>query len=111
MTKMMTLPVASVPSAIADGLAAAVNAHGLSLSPDLLNEISSKTATALLALDESMAHDAEPSMSDRLAVGETLRALALMGRPNPETAKALERVGSWLSRTARAELVKGGKAA
>lgn len=101
---MMTLPAARVPEAISLGVTAALKAHELSLSPDLIDEISFTTNKALLDLDESLATDAEPTMADRLAVGETLRALAMMGRPNAETARALERVGSWLTRTAKAEL-------
>lgn len=48
-----------------------------------------------------------PPAADLLAVGETLRALAAAGRPNPDTAEVLARVGQWLADTARAKLAKG----
>ena len=107
LNKMMTLPVASAPVAIGAGIAAALNAHALSLTPDILAEITESATRALLELDESLVVDAEPSMADRLAVGETLRSLAMMGRPNQETARALARVGEWLTKNAKAELAKG----
>ncbi len=111
MTKMMTLPAANVPTAISEGVAAALNAHGLSLSPDLLDKIVHSSTQALVAIDESLVSDAEPTMADRLAVGETLRALAMMGRPNAATARALDRVGAWLTRTAKAEMKNDVEAA
>lgn len=39
--------------------------------------------------------------SDAIAAGHTLRALAQQGRPNPETAELLGRVGNWLVDTAQ----------
>ena len=112
MTKMITLPSASVPKAIAEGVGAVLQSHGLSFSPDLLDELVQGVARELLAIDESLVADAEPSMAERLTVGETLRSLAMMVRPNAHVAKALERVGTWLSKNAKAELPKApGEAA
>lgn len=104
MTKMMTIPAARVHAVIADGIAAALKARGYELSPDLLVDLGRSASDALAELDESLVAAEEPSMADRLAVGETLRSLAMMGRPNAEVARALDRVGSWLTRTAKAEL-------
>lgn len=53
MTKM-TLPMARMPAAIAESVAAVLNVHGLSLSPDLLSEIGNNTTQALFALDEPL---------------------------------------------------------
>lgn len=111
MTKMMNLPAASVPQAIATSLGAVINGHGLSFSADLLDEIVHATVQSLIALDESLVAAAEPTMADRLIVGETLRSLAMMGRPNASCARAFERVGSWLSQNAKAEIPKAGEAA
>lgn len=111
MTKMMTLPAANVPHALNEGVAAAFAAHGLSITPDLLDEVVQSAAKSLIAIDESLVAAAEPSMADRLTVGETLRSLAMMGRPNAGTARALERVGTWLTRNAKAELAKDVEAA
>lgn len=111
MTKMMNLPAASVPQAIADSVGAVIKSHGLSFSPDLLDEIVHATVQSLLALDESLVAAAEPTMADRLTVGETLRSLAMMGRPNAHTARALERVGEWMVKNAKAEMPKAGEAA
>jgi len=112
MTKMMTLPAADVPQAIAASIGGVIESHGLSFSRDLLDEIVHATVQSLLAIDESLVAAAEPTMADRLAVGETLRSLAMMGRPNAHVARALERVGSWLSQNAKAEMPKAdGEAA
>lgn len=106
----MVLPMERMPSAISDTVAVTLRAHGLALTPELLAEIGRNTTQALFAIDESP--DVErPEVGELLSVGETLRALAAAGRPNPETAQALARVGAWLSGMARAELEKGSKAA
>lgn len=102
MTKMI-LPVAAMPSAISESIAVTLRAHGLTFSPELLAEIGRNTTQALFAYDLASEVE-EPSVADRLAVGDTLRCLAAAGQPNADTAPALARVGSWLRDGARAEL-------
>lgn len=114
MTTRMTLPMDKMPSAIAESVATTLRAHGLTLSPELLREIGNNTTQALWDLEESGAFGIEqPTIGERMSVGETLRALAAAGRPNESTAPMLERVGTWLAGAARAELAaeKGGRAA
>lgn len=109
MTKM-TLPMVEMPGVIRESVRAVLCVHGLTLSPDLLREIGNNTTQALYGIDENLDSEesdaAMPSTADRLAVGQTLRALAAAGRPNAETAEALARVGDWLANTAKAELAK-----
>lgn len=62
-TKMMTLPAANVPKALNEGVCAALAAHGLSLTPDMLDEIVQSAAKSLLAIDESLVAAAEPTMA------------------------------------------------
>lgn len=112
----MTLPMAAMSSVISESIASALKAHGLSFSPELLDELGNNVTQALWVLDPT---DGEhPSVADRLAVGDALRCLAAAGQPNADTAPVLARVGAWLRDGARAELaevmggtVEGGKAA
>src|SRR5690242_14706497 len=103
---MMKLPLAKVPAVISESAATTLRAHGLMLSPELLRELGNNTAQALLSLDlAAFAGVDEPSASDRLRVGETLRALAQTTcAANGEMAELFTRVGEWLAAGARAEL-------
>jgi hypothetical protein len=108
------LPLAAMPAVIADGIATTLLARGLTLSPDMLRELGRNVAQTLCAIDElAMCEAEEPPIAERLAVGETLRALAKNGYPNAETAEIFARVGEWLAEVAKfeAELAKGSKAA
>lgn len=108
----MTLPMASMPSVIRESIATALLAHGLTLSDDMLDELGRNVTQALWSLDPTDGEVEEPSVADRLAVGETLRALA-HGGDYGAIAEKLGRVGKWVSDVARAELAAamGGKAA
>ncbi len=110
MTKM-TLPMEQMPSAISESVTAVLQAHGLTLSPELLRELGNNVTQALWALDPSDGDIKEPAVAERLSVGHTLRTFARVGQPNPETAEALMRVGTWLVEVAQAELGKGSRAA
>lgn len=112
MKNPIVITPANVPAAITDAIASALAEHGVHadklLADGFFAELVERCTAAVVALDESLPHDAaEPSMADKLAVGETLRMLAVLGRPNAETAKSLGRVGEWLTEHAQDAISKG----
>jgi len=50
----MTLPVAAMPAAISDSVAAVLRVHGISIPPDILIEIGKNATQALFGLDVSL---------------------------------------------------------
>lgn len=96
----MKLPMAQCPSVISESVAKVLLVHGVTLAPDILNELGRNVTQALYSLDESLnelpAEVPEPSIAERFTVGQTLRSLAVLQQPNAEVARALSRVGDWL---------------
>ena len=124
MSTKITIALDEVPAVITESIKNVLTGHGLALSERVLKEMGRNAAHCVGGLDETPDPDergavessspegipapcsAVPSAEERLAIGETLRALAFQGTPNRATAPLLAKVGEWLRDVARAELAK-----